>query len=88
MSHLNGFVTCEASQRVDVSISGREHNWKLKFSLQTHLTHINTIFKYCHASVNLDNVHVLCLEDENVYRPVLKNKTAAMSYVFLKKNSI
>ena len=66
----------------DVSISGTEHNWKLKFSMQTNLTHINTIFKYCHSSVNLDNVDVLYLEDGNVYRPVLKNKPP--NYIFLK----
>ena len=29
---LNGFVTCR-----DVHISGTEHNWKWKFSMQTHL---------------------------------------------------
>ena len=44
----------------------------LKFSMQTHLTHINTIFEYCHASMNLDNVIVLYLEIGNVYTPVLK----------------
>ena len=37
---------------------------------------MNTIIEYCHASVNLDNVGVLYLEDGNVYRPVLKNKIA------------
>ena len=36
-----------------VYISGTEYNSKLKFSMQTHL---NTIFKYCHASVILDNI--------------------------------
>ena len=24
----------------DVNVSGKEHNWKLKFSMQTHLTYI------------------------------------------------
>ena len=32
--------------------------------MQTHLTHINTI--HCPASVNLDNVVVLHVEDWNV----------------------
>ena len=50
-----------------VYISGTEHNWKLKFSMQTHLTHINNIFDYY-----LNNVDVLYLEDGNAYRPVLK----------------
>ena len=40
--------------------------------MQTHLTYINSIFEYCHASVNLDNV--VFLEYGNVYRRVLKNK--------------
>ena len=39
----------------DACISGTEHNWRLKFNVQTHLTHIITIFEYCHASVDLDN---------------------------------
>ena len=51
-------------------ISGREHNWKLKFSMHTHLPHINIFFKYC-----LNNLDILYLQDGNVYRPVLKNKT-------------
>ena len=46
-----------------VYISGTEYR-KLKFSVLTHLTSVN-------ASVNLDNVDVLYLEDGNVYRPVL-----------------
>ena len=62
----------------DEYISGTEHNCKLKFGMQTHLTHINTIFKYCHASVNLNNVDVLHLEDGNVCNPVLKNKTSTL----------
>ena len=37
-------------------ISVTEHNWKMKFSMQSHFTDINTIFEYCHASLNLDNV--------------------------------
>ena len=34
----------------------------------TNLTHINTIFEYCHVSVNLyrPNVDVFYLEDGNV----------------------
>ena len=67
-----------------VSISALEHCRKMKFRIQLHLTLINsiiiiyTVYKYCHASVNLDNVDVLYLENGNVDRPrpVLKNKTA------------
>ena len=40
--------------------------------MQTYLTHINTTFKYCHASVILDNVDVLYAEGGDEYRPVLK----------------
>ena len=54
-----------------VYILGTEHDLELKFSMQTNLTDINTIFEYCHASVNLNNVYVLYLEYGNVYRPVL-----------------
>ena len=63
-----------------VYISGTEQKLKLKFSMQTYLTHLNSIFEYYHASVNLDREYVLHLEDENVYRPVLKNKTATMCF--------
>ena len=59
---LDWFVMCRASSvgvAVYFSISGTEHNRKLKFSRQTYLTHINTIFEYCHASVILGNVDVL-----------------------------
>ena len=59
--------------------TGIERNRKLKFSMQTHLTHINTIFKYFHAPVILDIVDVLYLEGKNV----LKNKIATV--VFMKK---
>ena len=59
--------------------TGIERNRKLKFSMKTHLTHINTIFKYFHASVILDIVDVLYLKGENV----LKNKTATV--FFMKK---
>ena len=38
------------------------------------------LFEYCHASVKLYNVDVLYLEYGNVYRPVLKNKTATMLF--------
>ena len=41
----------------------------------TGLTHVKTIFEYCHASVNSDNVGLLYLEDVNVHKPVLENKT-------------
>ena len=51
-----------------IYFSDIEHNAKLNFSLETHLTHINTIFEYCHASVILDNVDVLYLEEENLCR--------------------
>ena len=37
---MNGFVTCRASPS---PISGIEPNWTLKFSMQTPLTHLNTI---------------------------------------------
>ena len=67
----------------DVYISVTEHNMKLKFSMQTHLTHINTILEYCHASVIIDNADVLYLEDWNGHSLVLKNKTATI--FFLKK---
>ena len=60
---------------VGVYISGTEHNWKLKFSMQAHLTDINTIFEYCHNN----NVDVLHLEDGTVYRPFLKNKTVIVT---------
>ena len=33
----------------DLYISGTEYNCKFKFSMQTHLTHTNTIFEYCNA---------------------------------------
>ena len=42
LSCLNGFVTCRASPYVqweDLYISGTQHNRKLKFSMQTYLTH-------------------------------------------------
>ena len=67
-----------------IYISGIEQNWKVKVSIQTNLTHINTIFEYFHASANSGNVDVLYLEDGNVCRPVLKNKTSTM--FFLKKS--
>ena len=83
MSYLNGFVMCRASPYVlwgDVNISFTEHNSKLKFSMQTYLTHINIISEYCHALLILDNVGVLYLENWNVCSPVLKNNTAAMFF--------
>ena len=55
----------------------------LKFNMLTHLTHRNTIFEYDHASMILGNEGVLYLEDGDVYRLILKNKTATM--FFLKK---
>ena len=65
----------------DVCNSGTEHNRKLKFSMETHLTQ-EKHYIY-HASMSLDNVDVLYLEDWNVYRPVLKNLTA--NKFFLRK---
>ena len=38
----------------EVIISGTQQNMKLKFSLLTYLTHINTILEYYHASVVID----------------------------------
>ena len=55
-----------------VSVSALEHCRQMKFRMQFHLTLINTIFKICHASVDLDNVDVLYLENGNVDRSVLK----------------
>ena len=52
-----------------VCISGTEHSRRLKFSIQTYLTHINIIFEYCHGSV------ILYLKDGYVCRPVLKRTT-------------
>ena len=73
-------VLCRASPYVQswgcIHRTGIERNRKLKFSMQTHLTHINTIFKYFHASVILDIVDVLYLEGKNV----LKNKTATVFF--------
>ena len=37
-----------------VIISGTEQNMKLKLSLLSYLTHINTILEYYHASVIID----------------------------------
>ena len=54
---------------------------KLKFNMLPHLTHINTIFEYYYASVILGNEDVLYLEDGNVYRLVLQNKTATMFFL-------
>ena len=45
----------------------------MNFTIQLHLTLINTIFKFCHALANLDNVNLLYVENGNVDRPVLKN---------------
>ena len=54
-------------------ISGTEHR-KLKFSMQTHLTHMNTILEYCHDSVIIDNADVFYLEDWSVHSLILKEK--------------
>ena len=48
--------------------------------MQSYLTHINIIFEYFQASVIIDNVDVLYLEEGNVYRLVLKNNTATMFF--------
>ena len=68
----------------DVYIAGIEHR-KLKCIMQTHLTHLNTTLEYFHASVILDNLDVLYLEGQNVFRSVLKNKTSTVTVFFLKK---
>ena len=42
---------------------------------------MKTVFKYCYASVVLDNAVVLYFEDGFVYNtPVLKNKTATVFF--------
>ena len=51
-------------------------NWKLKFSMKTHQTHITFYLK-------IAMLDVLNVEDGDVYSTVLKNKTATM--FFLKK---
>ena len=68
----------------DAYFSGTERNRKLKFSIHTHLTHINTIFEYYHAPVNLDNADVLYLEDVNVHKPVLEKENH--TYISFSKN--
>ena len=65
---------------VGVHISGRTQSRKLKFNMQIYLTHINNIFEYCQASVLLDNVDVLYLEDGNLCIQVLKNNTATIFF--------
>ena len=65
---------------VTVCISDTESR-KLKFSMQTYLTHNYKnygLFEYCHASVILDNVDVLYIED--VCRPLLKNDSTTMFF--------
>ena len=54
----------------------------MKFSIQTHLTHINTILEYCHASVIIDNADILYLKDWNVQSGSEKNPQLCF---FLKK---
>ena len=73
-------MRCRASPYVHggVYLSDTEQDRTLKFCMQT--PYINTIFENCHAPVILDNVDILNLEDENVYRPVLKNKSATMFF--------
>ena len=67
---------------VGFSISALEHCRKMKFRIQLHVTLINTIFKYCHVSMNIYNVDVLYLENGNVHtcRTVLKTKTTTMFF--------
>ena len=57
--------------------------WEVEIQYVNSSETLNTIFAYCHASVNLDNVDILYLENGNIYRPVLKNKTPTL--FFLKK---
>ena len=52
----------------------------MEFSMKTHLTHINAILEYCHASVIADNADVLYLEDWNIHSLFLQNKTAAVFF--------
>ena len=78
LSHLNGFVMC----RRDIYISGTKQSRKLKFSMQTYVTLRMFIFEYCHASVILDNVEILYLEDGNVCRPCFEKKTSQLSFFF------
>ena len=74
MVHLSDFVSCSKSFYFwsgGVYISGLEHCRKIKFRIQLYLTLVNTIiFKTCHASVDLGNVHVhvLYLKDWNKYK--------------------
>ena len=89
MPRLNDFVMCRASPYVhwrDAYISGTEHNWKLKFSIQTRLTYINNIFGYYHANGNA-NDNALYLVYGNAYRPrpVLKITSKTGTMFFLKK---
>ena len=52
-----------------VYISDMEHNRKLKFSMQTHMTtlYLNVAMLWC-------DVDVLYLEDGNAHRPFFKTK--------------
>ena len=79
-----GILMCRASPYLlwgDVYIKFTEHNSKLKFSMQTYLTLKNIIFKNCNASVILENVDVLYLEEGNTVRPVLKHNTTTMFFL-------
>ena len=44
------------------------------------------MFEYCHVSVIFDNVDVLCLEEGNEYRPVLKKNLTTTMFFSQKKN--
>ena len=61
----------------------RYRTWEVEIQFLNLPHTLNTIFKYCPAAVNLENVEVLYLEDGDVYRPELKITTATM--FFLKK---
>ena len=60
VSHLNVFFKCRGTSSVQWGGWGGcnylriEYNMKLKFSMLTYLTHINTVLEYYHASVIID----------------------------------
>ena len=66
-----------------LSISALEHCRKINFIIHYTASSVTNrqYIKCCHASVNLDNVDVLYLENWNVDRPVLKNITATIFYL-------
>ena len=82
--HLNGFVSCRTSpyfQCGGAYISGTEHNWKLKFSMQPgiYLTHLNTIFEYYHVFSEFRSCRCFLFKRCKCIYPVLKNKPLLFS---------